>query len=166
MRIHFVHPKFLSDALLEEEHDFLHRLFDALSEGEKGSIDHPDLFRYRGRRGQLYIRHRKIAEELGIRGLPHETFFDRRNIEPEEWEEPGSPGCGSRQGDIAGNGEPRGYRLPEGDLFGHPGQIGGGYPEGTVEDLPVRGYGAILWALSVTDGPGPRAGEGVGLDAL
>ena len=89
MRIHFVHPKFLSDALLEEEHDFLHRLFDALSEGEKGSIDHPDLFRYRGRRGQLYIRHRKIAEELGIRGLPHETFLDLRNIEPEEWEEPG-----------------------------------------------------------------------------
>jgi len=88
MRIHLVHPKFLSNQLLEEEHDFLHGLFDALSEGEKGGIDHPDLFRYRGRRGQLYIRHRKIAEELGVRGLPHETLLDRRNIEPEEWDEP------------------------------------------------------------------------------
>jgi len=85
MRIHFVHPKFLGDGLLQEEHDFLHRLFDALSDGGKEKMDHPDLFRFQGRRGQLYIRHRQIAEEMGIRGMPHETVLDRREIEPEEW---------------------------------------------------------------------------------
>ncbi len=88
MSIHLVHPKFLSDGLLQEEHDFLHRLFEALSEGGKGGMDHPDLFRFRGRRGWLYIRHRKTIEEMGIRGMPHETLIDRRNIEPEEWGDP------------------------------------------------------------------------------
>jgi hypothetical protein len=87
MRIHFVHPKFLSDELLQEEHDFIHRLFDALSEDGKGNMDHPDLFRFRARRGQLYVRHRKIVEEMGIRGMTHETLIDRRNIEPDEWGE-------------------------------------------------------------------------------
>jgi hypothetical protein len=88
MRIHLVHPKYLNDELLQQEHDLIHRLFDSLSEGEKSSMEHPDLFRYKGRRGQLYIRHRKVVEEMNVRGIIHETLIDRRNIEAEEWGEP------------------------------------------------------------------------------
>jgi hypothetical protein len=91
MKIHLVHPKFLSDELLAQEHDFLHELYDSLSEGEKGTMEHPDLFRYKERRGQLYIRHRRIAEEQGIRGIDHETLIDRREIEAEEWDPPDVP---------------------------------------------------------------------------
>jgi hypothetical protein len=88
MKIHLVHPKFLDDELLQQEHDFLHELYGSLSEGEKGTMEHPDLFRYKERRGQLYIRHRKIVEELGIRGIVHDTLIDRREIEAKEWEPP------------------------------------------------------------------------------
>ena len=121
MRIHFVHPKFLNDELLLEEHDFLHRLFNALSVEEKGGMDHPDLFRYRGRKGQLYVRHRKIAEETGIRGLPHETLLDRRKIEPDEWEEPEiSPEDVFTDAGEIKNGDPGRVTLPETD---EPGDI-------------------------------------------
>jgi hypothetical protein len=88
MHIHLVHPKFLSDELLQHEHDFVHKLFDSLSEGDKESLEHPDAFRYNGRRGQLYVRHRKIVEEMIIRGMTHDTLIDRRDIKTEEWAEP------------------------------------------------------------------------------
>lgn len=88
MRIHHVHPKFLGDELLIEEHDFLHGLFDALS-GERGAaMDHPDFFRFRGKRGQLYLRHRKLAEEMGTRAISHETVLDRRDLQQDEWGDP------------------------------------------------------------------------------
>ncbi len=86
-RIHLVHPKFINDAWLVSEHDFLHRLLDSLSEG-KEVLDHPDAFRFNGRRGQLYIRHRKLAEELCLRGMDHTTYLDRRIIEADEWGAP------------------------------------------------------------------------------
>jgi hypothetical protein len=85
MPIHLVHPKFLNDELLRQEHDFLHELYDSLADGGKGVMGHPDLFRFKEHRGQLYIRHRKIVEELGIRGIVHDTLIDRRAIGAEEW---------------------------------------------------------------------------------
>jgi hypothetical protein len=88
VKVHLVHPKFLNDELLQLEHDFMHQLFDSLTAEEKGAMEHPDLFRYKGRRGQLYIRHRKVVEEISIRGMIHDTLFDRRGIEAEEWGEP------------------------------------------------------------------------------
>lgn len=83
MRIHHIHPKFMGDEFLRKEHDFLHRLFDALSGGP--ALDHPDFFRFRGKRGQLYLRHRKLAEELGTRAISHVTVLDRRGLAQDEW---------------------------------------------------------------------------------
>jgi hypothetical protein len=85
MHVHLVHPKFLNDELLRQEHGLLHELYESLSEGEKGTTGHPDLFRYKEHRGQLYIRHRKVVEEMGVRGIIHDTLIDRRSIEAEEW---------------------------------------------------------------------------------
>jgi hypothetical protein len=86
MRIHLVHPKFINDDLIVKEHDFLHELFDSLGTDEP--MDHPAAFRYNGRRGQLYARHRRLVEEMLIRGIPHTTLIDRKDIDPEHWGEP------------------------------------------------------------------------------
>jgi hypothetical protein len=85
MKIHHVHPKYLNDEMLVREHDFLHSLYESLSKDGKEIAEHPDLFRFKGHRGQLYIRHRRLAEELGVRGIIHDTLIDRRGIEAEEW---------------------------------------------------------------------------------
>ncbi|MGD8352657.1 MAG: hypothetical protein PVJ01_00715 [Pseudomonadota bacterium] len=86
MHIHLVHPKFLNDDLIVQEHDFLHELFDSLGTDEP--MEHPDAFRYNGRRGQLYARHRRLVEEMIIRGISHTALMDRRDIDPEHWDEP------------------------------------------------------------------------------
>ena len=51
-------------------------------------MEHPDAFRYNGRRGQLYIRHRKLAEEMDRRAMDHVTLIDRKLIEADEWKTP------------------------------------------------------------------------------
>ncbi|UCF31191.1 MAG: DUF1722 domain-containing protein [bacterium] len=85
MQILRIHPKYYSDERLNSEHDFLHQLFESLS-GEEGALtEHADYFRYNGRRGLLYERHRILVEEMITRGLSHTTLIDRRKIEPEEW---------------------------------------------------------------------------------
>lgn len=86
MKIHLVHPKFLSDDIIVQEHDFLHKLFNSLGTDEP--MEHPDAFRYNGRRGQLYARHRRLVEEMILRAIPHATLIDRRDIDPEHWNEP------------------------------------------------------------------------------
>ncbi len=84
MRILSVHPKYFSDDRLNGEHDFLHKLYDALGKG--GALaEHGDYFRYNGRRGLLYIRHRMLVEEMIARGLTHTTLIDRRQIDADEW---------------------------------------------------------------------------------
>ncbi len=87
-KIHLVHPKFLSNDLLTQEHDFLHELFDALTSQSGDTLEHPDAFRFNGRRGQLYIRHRKLAEDMDLRAMEHTTCIDRKLIEAEEWGAP------------------------------------------------------------------------------
>jgi|GEM_PF-5501582 len=88
MRIHHIHPKFMGDEVLMEEHHFLHGLFNALS-GEGGAaMDNPDFFRFRGKRGQLYLRHRKLAEEMATRAISHVTVLDRRDLMQDEWGDP------------------------------------------------------------------------------
>jgi len=86
MTIHHVHPKFLSDDTIVQEHDFLHKLFDSL--GTEEPMEHPDAFRYNGRRGQLFARHRRLVEEMLLRTIPHTTFIDRRDIDSDHWAEP------------------------------------------------------------------------------
>lgn len=87
-KIHFIHPKFLGDSLVVAEHDFLHDLFDALTSESGEALEHPDTFRFKGRRGQLYIRHRKLAEEMDLRAIEHTTFIDRKLIDADEWSAP------------------------------------------------------------------------------
>ena len=86
MKIHLVHPKFLNDDLITQEHDFLHELFNSL--GTEDPMEHPDAFLYNGRRGQLYARHRRLVEEMMTRGISHTTLVDRRDIDPDHWKEP------------------------------------------------------------------------------
>jgi hypothetical protein len=86
MRIHLVHPKYLNDELLTREHDFLHELFDSLE--TEDPMEHPDAFRYNGRRGQLFARHRRLVEEMQLRAISHTTLIDRREIDSEHWGEP------------------------------------------------------------------------------
>jgi hypothetical protein len=87
-KIHLVHPKFLGDDLLVAEHDFLHDLFNSLTSESGDTLEHPDAFRFNGRRGQLYIRHRKLAEEMDLRAMEHTTPIDRKLIEADEWSAP------------------------------------------------------------------------------
>jgi len=86
MTIHLVHPKFLSDDLITQEHDFLHKLFDSLATEEP--MEHPEAFRYNGRRGQLFARHRRLVEEMLLRNISHTTLMDRRDIDSDHWGEP------------------------------------------------------------------------------
>ena len=86
MKIHLVHPKFLGDDIITQEHDFLHKLFDSLATDEP--MEHPDAFRYNGRRGQLFARHRRLVEEMLLRTISHTTLIDRRDIDPDHWGAP------------------------------------------------------------------------------
>jgi hypothetical protein len=86
MKILTIHPKFISDQRLMDEHDHVHEILDLL--GDEDSVsEHPDYFRYNGRRGLLYIRHRILVEEMIARGFNHTTLIDRRSIEAAEWED-------------------------------------------------------------------------------
>ena len=85
MKILSIHPKYYSDDRLNNEHDFLHELYDALSAEGAAFGDHKDYFRYNGRRGLLYLRHRMLVEEMITRGLSHTSLIDRREIEADEW---------------------------------------------------------------------------------
>ena len=91
MKILSLHPRYLSDETINAEHDFLHSLLDALSDEDAEAMEHPDFFRYNGRRGQLYIRHRMLAEEMLLRAMSHTTMVDRRLIEADEWKDPDIP---------------------------------------------------------------------------
>lgn len=85
MKVSTIHPKFLSDQRVMDEHDHVHRILDLL--GDEDSVsEHPDYFRYNRRRGLLYVRHRILVEEMIARGIGHTTLIDRRTIEAEEWE--------------------------------------------------------------------------------
>ena len=86
MQIHLVHPKFLSDDIITQEHDLLHKLFDSLATEEP--MEHPDAFRYNGRSGQLFARHRRLVEEMLLRAIPHTTLLDRKEIDSDQWDEP------------------------------------------------------------------------------
>jgi len=86
MKVHLVHPKFLSDDTITQEHDFLHELFDSLATEEP--MEHPEAFRYNGRRGQLFARHRRLVEEMLLRTIPHTTLIDRRDIDSDHWGAP------------------------------------------------------------------------------
>jgi len=86
MKILTIQPKFYSDQRLVDEHDHLHEILDLLSD-EDSTSEHPDYFRYNGRRGLLYIRHRILVEEMITRGLDHGTLIDRRAINAEEWKD-------------------------------------------------------------------------------
>ena len=86
MRIHLVHPKFLSDDIITQEHDLVHKLFDSLATEEP--LDHPDAFRYNGRRGQLFARHRRLVEEMLLRTISHTTVLDRKEIDSDHWDGP------------------------------------------------------------------------------
>jgi len=86
MKIHLVHPKYLGDDLILQEHDLLHKLFDTLGTDEP--MEHPDAFRYNGRRGQLFARHRRLIEEMLLRTISHTTLIDRRDIDSDHWSEP------------------------------------------------------------------------------
>ena len=91
MKIHNVHPKYLSDDNIIAEHDFLHELYTSISNEKGGSVgtDHSDYFRFAGKRGVLYVRHRMLAEEMNVRAISHTTLIDRRVIEPDDmgyWE--------------------------------------------------------------------------------
>jgi len=91
MKILSLHPRYLSDETINEEHDFLHSLVDALSDEDAEAMEHPDFFRYNNRRGQLYIRHRMLVEEMLVRAMSHTTIIDRRLIEADEWKDPEIP---------------------------------------------------------------------------
>ncbi len=86
MKIRLIHPKFLSDDLITQEHDFLHKLFDSLGTDEP--MEHPDAFLYNGRRGQLFARHRRLVEEMLLRTISHTTLMDRRDIDSDHWNAP------------------------------------------------------------------------------
>ena len=84
-RIFSVHPKYFSDQHLVAEHDHLHEILNALGDDDKTS-DNTDVFRFNGRRGLLYIRHRMLAEEMGVRAMEHTTLIDRMKIPSTEWD--------------------------------------------------------------------------------
>lgn len=85
MKIYSIQPRYMSNELIALEHDFLHGLYAALSGEESVGENEPELFRFNGRRGRLYVRHRLLVEEMILRGLSHTTLLDRRIIEKEEW---------------------------------------------------------------------------------
>ena len=119
MKIYNVHPKYLSDDNVIAEHDFLHELYTSISGGKGGSVgtDHSDYFRYSGRRGVLYVRHRMLTEEMNVRAISHTTLIDRRVIEPDDmgyWE-PSNDDVSEEKDELVAAGERGRYTLKSGD---------------------------------------------------
>ncbi len=119
MKIYKVHPKYLSDENVVAEHDFLHELYTSISSEKGGSVgtDHSDYFRFSGRRGVLYVRHRMLTEEMNVRAISHTTLIDRRVIEPNDmgyWE-PSDEDVSKEKDELVAAGERGRYTLKSGD---------------------------------------------------
>ena len=76
MRVWDLPPGILCRKHLLGEHREIHAIWAILTGGRKGYSRHPETLRWKGRLRALYIRHGRIAGELGKRGYRHSSPLD------------------------------------------------------------------------------------------
>jgi len=80
MRIWDIPPDKLCRNHLLGEHSEIHALWSILTKGKKGYAYHPETLRWRGKLKALYLRHKKIVEEMKKRGFNHYSTLDARFV--------------------------------------------------------------------------------------
>lgn len=87
-----IHPRNLCRQHLLGEHRELHAIWRILTKDRDGYRHHPEVKRWEGRLGALYIRHEMLVKEIERRGYNHRSplkgaprFFDV--LWPEPWDD-------------------------------------------------------------------------------
>jgi len=78
MRIWDISPRKLCRNHLLGEHRELHAIWSILVNGKTGYSRHPETLRWKGKLAGLYIRHRMLVEEMGLRGYCHKSGLNRK----------------------------------------------------------------------------------------
>ncbi|MBN1913854.1 MAG: pyrimidine dimer DNA glycosylase [Candidatus Omnitrophica bacterium] len=78
MRIWDIPPKCLCRNHLLGEHRELHAIWSILTKNKKGYSRHPETLRWKNKLGALYLRHKKLIEEMERRGYCHKSDLDGR----------------------------------------------------------------------------------------
>ncbi|MDD5584895.1 MAG: pyrimidine dimer DNA glycosylase/endonuclease V [Candidatus Omnitrophica bacterium] len=78
MRIWDIPVKKLCRNHLLGEHRELHAIWSILTRNKKGYSRHPETLRWKGKLNALYARHKKLQEEMKIRGYTHVSLLDWR----------------------------------------------------------------------------------------
>jgi hypothetical protein len=76
MRIWDLAPQRLCRNHLLGEHRELHAIWSILTKAKKGYSRHPEVLRWNGRLKALYLRHQRLAAEMGKRGYRHKSPLD------------------------------------------------------------------------------------------
>lgn len=76
MRIWDIQPKRLCRFHLLGEHRELHALWAILTKNKSGYRKHPETKRWEGKLKALYLRHKKLVEEMRRRGYRHHSYLD------------------------------------------------------------------------------------------
>ncbi|MDD3274670.1 MAG: pyrimidine dimer DNA glycosylase/endonuclease V [Candidatus Omnitrophica bacterium] len=71
MRIWDIPPEKLCRNHLLGEHRELHAIWNILTLGNKGYCRHPETLRWKGKLKALFLRHRKLVNEMKARGYCH-----------------------------------------------------------------------------------------------
>ena len=74
------------------EHRELHAIWSILLNGKKGYSRHPEVLRWRGKLGALWLRHEEEKEEMLRRGFEHNSPLCIADV-PAELVGEGSPRC-------------------------------------------------------------------------
>jgi len=78
VRIWDISPKRLCRNHLLGEHRELHAIWVILTEGKRGYAHHPETLRWRGKLKALYVRHKKLVEEMRRREYNHNSPLNAR----------------------------------------------------------------------------------------
>lgn len=76
MRIWDISVRRLCRSHLLGEHRELHAIWSILTNNKKGYSHHPEVLRWRGHLKALYLRHERLAAEMGRRGYKHKSPLD------------------------------------------------------------------------------------------
>lgn len=78
MRIWDLPPEKLCKAHLLGEHRELHAIWNILTKGKKGYLNHPETRRWVGKLKALYLRHERLAQQMQKRGYKHKSPLDEK----------------------------------------------------------------------------------------
>ena len=78
MRVWDISPRKLCANHLLGEHAEIHAIWNIITKRRKGFSKHPETERWRGKLKALYLRHKKVADEMARNGYNHKSSLNAK----------------------------------------------------------------------------------------